>query len=135
MMKGTILTSSQNLSFSKDIVKHLPQAVRKKLPADIGIIAVSEKKSQALNRTYRGKDKATNVLSFFYSKGYGEIIVCPAVIRREAKAAGHLFEYQMTWMIVHGMLHLSGVHHEGSLRAGRTFERIEQGVLRKIEKG
>ena len=132
-MKGTShLTIKKNLSFSKDVVKHLSRVVQKKLPADVVIVAVSEKESWRLNRMYRQKDKPTNVLSFFYGKEYGEIIVCPTVIRREAKAQGNSFAYQMTWMIVHGMIHLSGVHHEASASKAKRFEKIEQRVLKSI---
>ena len=115
---------------SKNIVKLLPQAIRKGLPADIQIVEVSESESRRLNLIYRGKRKPANVLSFFYDKEYGEIIVCPALIRREAKAQGNSFEYQMTWMIVHGMIHLSGSHHEKSAVAAQQVSRLEQKILR-----
>lgn len=135
-MKGTvILTTQNNLSFSKRIVKHLPQAVRNGLPAEISVVSVSEKESAALNRRYRKKDKATNVLSFRYSKAYGEIIVCPPVIRSEAKKRGNVFHYQMTWRILHGMIHLSGLHHEKSEAAEKKFSRTEQKILARIFNG
>ena len=129
-MKGTrILTTQENLSFSKEIVKNLPLAIQKWLPKEIGIIEVSAQESLKLNRIYRGKKKPTNVLSFRYGQEYGEIIICPAVIRREAKEQGNSQAFQMTWMIVHGMLHLAGMHHEKSARMAEKVERIEQGVL------
>ena len=131
-MKSITRHTSKNLSFTNGIVKYLPQAMRKGLPADIQIAEVSEKESRRLNRLYRGKDKSANVLSFFYGKEYGEIIVCPSLIRREAKAQKHSFEYQMTWMILHGMIHLSGLHHEKSSGAARRAENIEQAILKKI---
>ena len=131
-MKDTFFYTPKNLSFAKDIVKLLPQAIHSGLTADIWVAEVSEKEARRLNRLYRGKDKPANVLSFFYSKEYGEIIVCPAVIRREAKAEKHSFEYQMTWMILHGMIHLSGTHHEKSLALARRVENIEQEILEKL---
>lgn len=131
-MKDTILHTPQNLSFSKEIVKHLPQAMRNKLSTDIAIVSVSEKKSLGLNRAYRNKRKPANVLSFFYGKEYGEIILCPVVIRREALEQKHSYKYQMTWMIVHGMIHLAGLHHETSARTRARFEKIEQDILKHI---
>ena len=129
-MKGTrILATQKNISFSKEIVKSLPLALKKRLPKEIGIIEVSVQESLKLNRIYRGKKKPTNVLSFRYGQEYGEIIICPAVIRREAKEQGNSQAFQMTWMIVHGMLHLAGMHHEKSARMAEKVERIEQGVL------
>ncbi len=102
------------------------------MPADIQIVEVSEKESRRLNFIYREKAKPANVLSFFYDKEYGEIIVCPVLIRREAKAQDNSFEYQMTWMIVHGMIHLSGLHHEKSDAAARRAEKAEQAILEKL---
>ena len=120
------------LSSARRIVKHLPQATAKRLPAQISVVPVSEKESRALNRQYRKKDKATNVLSFYYTKEYGEIIVCPSVIRHEAKAQKHSFEYQMTWMILHGMIHLSGLHHERSWKTAERTESVERKILRDL---
>ncbi|OHA04337.1 MAG: rRNA maturation RNase YbeY [Candidatus Sungbacteria bacterium RIFCSPHIGHO2_02_FULL_52_23] len=116
----------------KHIVKKFPQAVRKKLPGEIAVVAVSEKESQALNRVYRKKNKAANVLSFWYSKEYGEIIVCPSLIRLHARAEGHTYQYQMTWMILHGTIHLSGLHHETSAGIARRIETLEQKILDSI---
>lgn len=106
-----------------------PSALRSKLPREIRVISATEIVSRRLNRRYRAKDKPTNVLSFFYSPEYGEIIVCPAVIRVEAKTQANPLQYQMTWMVVHGMLHLSGVHHEHSRSAEARFQRIERRIM------
>ena len=133
-MKEIILHTQKNLSFSKRIVKDLPQTVRKRLPAEILVVSVAEKESQRINRQYRNKDKAANVLSFRYSDAYGEILVCPAVIRREARAQGHTFHYQMTWYILHGMIHLAGMHHEQSRAAAEKVHRLEQRILAKIKR-
>ncbi|MBI3442474.1 MAG: rRNA maturation RNase YbeY [Candidatus Sungbacteria bacterium] len=129
-MREVIL--QKNISFAKRIVKHLPQAIRNKLPVEITVVSVSAKESLALNRAYRKKRTPANVLSFFYSREYGEIMVCPVLIRAEAKARGNSFEYQMTWMIIHGMLHLAGIHHEASAKAERTFEKTERRALEKL---
>lgn len=131
-MKETVLHASQNIAFSKEIVKNLPQAIAKRLPVEISVVSVSEKESAELNRRYREKDKTTNVLSFRYGKEYGEIIVCPAVVRREARRQKHTFRYQMTWMILHGMIHLSGLHHEQSPVAAKKTEAVEKRILDTI---
>lgn len=116
------------------IKKKLPLSLRKKLPSQIGIIGISPKVSRRLNKIYRGKDKATNVLSFFYSKKYAEILVCPAVVQREARAQKHSYKYQMTWMVLHGTLHLAGIHHERSKLSADRAEKLEQNILSKIFK-
>ena len=132
-MKNTrILTTKKNLSFSKDIVKNLPADIRKRLPKEIAVIAVSEQESLKLNRRYRNKRKPTNVLSFLYGPAYGEIIVCPLVIAKDAKKQGNTKAFQMTWMVLHGMLHLAGLHHEKSEAMARRITHIEDAVLQKI---
>ena len=132
MKETIILHTPKTLSFSKRIVKCLPQAVWRRLPAEISVVAVSEKESAALNRRYRGKNKPANVLSFWYGKEYGEIIVCASIIRSEAKKEKHSFEYQMTWYILHGMIHLSGLHHEQSTAAAKKSEALEINILQTL---
>jgi len=116
----------------KKLVKRLPLLLQERLPAKIVVISIPSSKSRALNRQYRKKDRATSVLSFRYSDKYGEILVCPPVIRAEAKAQQHTFQYQMTWMIAHGMMHLSGLHHEKSREAGKRVARLEKKILQDL---
>ena len=130
-----ILRVGKNILSSSDIVKVVPSVLQKRLPKEIAVFELSASKSRALNRRYRKKDKAANVLSFWYSKEYGEIIVCPVVIRREARAQGHTYQYQMTWMILHGTIHLSGLHHEKSAAAAKKAEALEQKILGSLFNG
>ena len=79
----------------------------------LSIALVSEKRSQELNATYRKKDKPANVLSFTEPEfGLGELIICPAVVRKDAKKYDILFTSAMTWMVIHGLLHLLGYSHK-----------------------
>lgn len=117
------------LSLKTKAVKAFPAALRKKLPKDVGIVEVTSQESRKLNRIYRNKDRATNVLSFAYGPDYGELLICLPVIRREAKEQGHAFDYQVTWMIVHGIIHLAGLHHEKSRAAEQRVERLEKEIL------
>lgn len=116
-----------------EIIKRLlPRAVAKKLPSKIKVVSISWRESRILNKCYRHKNKPSNVLSFPYDLDYGEILVCPSVIRREAKKQGNSYKYQMTWMIIHGMLHLAGIHHEGSKRAARVVAELERSIMNKM---
>lgn len=85
----------------------------------LSIAFVSEKKSRELNATYRGKDKSTNVLSFPLSKTHGELILCPKVIQRESKDKeknfGMNFTNLLTYLVIHGMLHLQGMDHGNAM--------------------
>ena len=114
------------------IQRLMAPALRKKLPKTVAVVLIDAKKSATLNAVYHGKRKATNVLSFRYDNTYGEILICPAIIRKEAKKQGNAQAFQMTWMIVHGMLHLAGVHHEKSEAAERNVERMESAILKRF---
>lgn len=117
----------------KNIMPHLPKGIRRRLPKNINVVVVSAKESQKLNQRYRGKRKAANVLSFRYSPEYGEIIVCPEVIRRDAKKAGQPYRRETKSMLAHGLLHLAGLHHEKSPKARKKFEQVERKILSRFD--
>lgn len=88
---------------------------------------VGEKTSKEINKKYRGKNKPTNVLSFPLSKNEGEIIICPAVAKRESKDEtknfGKNFKELLGFLVIHGMLHLKGMEH------GKKMEMAEKKYL------
>lgn len=106
--------------------------LRKRLPRRIVTVGIPRQESQRLNLIYRRKNKPASVLSFLYSSDYGEILICPEVVRREAKEQGNSYKYQMTWMVIHGMLHLAGLHHEKSKTLAARFSKLESKILQKL---
>lgn len=88
------------------------------LPLSIRIVGVAE--SRRLNRTWRGKDKPTNVLSFPYADAgsfaagaaLGDLAICAPVVAREAREQGKSSRAHWAHMVVHGVLHLLGYDHE-----------------------
>ena len=93
-------------------------------------------RSRALNAHYRGRDHATNVLSFpappqgaAGSAGLlGDLVICPAVLRAEARAQHKSARAHWAHLVVHGVLHLAGYDHERADDA-RRMERREVRVL------
>ncbi|MFA5791660.1 MAG: rRNA maturation RNase YbeY [Candidatus Paceibacterota bacterium] len=81
----------------------------------LSIAYVDEKKSRELNKKYRNKNKATNILSFPLKKDMGEIILCPSVIKKEAKNFGKTFKQLLGFLVIHGMLHLEGMEHSSRM--------------------
>lgn len=90
--------------------------------AEIGLILLDEEDARTYNRDYRGKDYATNVLSFALNEGemmpdqisdglYGDLIICPQVVIREAGEQGKTVEQHFAHLTTHGMLHLMGYDH------------------------
>ncbi len=95
----------------------------------LSIAFVSEKKSQEINRKYRDKDKPTNVLSFSLRPNEGELVLCKAMIKREAKESGKNFDAWLGFLVIHGMLHLKGYEHSS------TMERLEAKYDKKYFSG
>jgi probable rRNA maturation factor len=89
--------------------------------------------SRRLNRRYRGKDHATNVLSFPYGTKplQGDLVVCAPVVAREAREQGKDVRAHHAHMLVHGLLHLAGLDHEGD-RDARRMEARERTILAKL---
>ena len=76
---------------------------------------VAEAEARRLNREFRGKDYATNVLSFPYAEGglpEGDVVICAPVVAREARAQGKAVDAHHAHLLVHGILHLAGYDHE-----------------------
>ena len=95
---------------------------------------VDAKEGRTLNRDFRGKDYATNVLTFVYETQpvLGDLVICTAVVRRETKEQGKLFKAHLAHMVVHGMLHLQGYDHEtGAVDAAR-MEARERAILARF---
>ena len=90
---------------------------------------------QALNNAYRGKDYATNVLSFPYEREpvvCGDLVICAPVVEREAVAQGKSAEAHYAHLIVHGLLHLQGYDHEASNKEARLMEHQECVILASL---
>ncbi|MCY4356830.1 MAG: rRNA maturation RNase YbeY [Gammaproteobacteria bacterium] len=98
--------------------------------------------AQALNRQYRGKSSATNVLSFpaqlptavlenLEIQPLGDIAVCPELVESEAVAQNKSLESHWAHILIHGMLHLLG-HDHVQESAATAMETIEIGVLKKF---
>ena len=94
---------------------------------DVNLRIVGEREGRALNRTYRKKDYATNVLTF----ETGDVVLCHPVIRREARAQGKSVAAHYAHLVVHGVLHLRGYAHEKKRDAAR-MEAREVRLLRRV---
>ena len=96
----------------------------------VTVRVVDEDEARILNRQYRGRDYATNVLSFSYQTVpcSGDLILCAPVIERESGAQGKDLEAHYAHLIVHGILHLQGFDHEQDASA-KEMEALETSVM------
>jgi probable rRNA maturation factor len=112
---------------------------RAALTRDAGVTLrfVGETEGKALNRRYRGRDRATNVLAFVYHEGRGthgieaDVVFCVPVLRREAGEQGKLLGAHSAHLVVHAMLHLQGYDHAEAADAAR-MEARETAILARL---
>jgi probable rRNA maturation factor len=103
-------------------------------PAELTVRFVNAEEGQTLNRGYRGKDYATNVLTFAYTEGedsgvtQADIILCTDVLQREAAEQGKSVEAHAAHLLVHGVLHAQGYDHEAEEDAAE-MEGLEIEIL------
>ena len=105
-----------------------------RVDAEVTIRIVDAQEALALNSTYRGKDYATNVLTFPLTETphlMGDIIVCAPVVVAEAAAQNKSLEAHFAHLTVHGVLHLHGYDHEIEAQA-ELMESLEITILQKL---
>ncbi|MBC5764896.1 rRNA maturation RNase YbeY [Ramlibacter albus] len=97
-------------------------------PGEIAVRIVGEEEGRSLNRQYRGKDYATNVLTFDYTREpvvSADLVLCGPVVEREAKEQGKDLEAHYAHLLVHGTLHAQGYDHETNERDALEMEALE----------
>ncbi|CAL93397.1 rRNA maturation RNase YbeY [Azoarcus olearius] len=110
--------------------------------AEVTVRLVGETEGRALNLGYRGKDYATNVLTFVYGEEggapavegmplMGDLVLCVPVVVREAAEQGKALDAHFAHLVVHGMLHLQGLDHEDDAEA-EAMETAETNILRGL---
>jgi probable rRNA maturation factor len=106
--------------------------------SELDVRLVGPGESRALNARYRGHDHATNVLSFpalpsaaAVAGWLGDLVLCPAVVRSEARSQHKSARAHWAHLVVHGVLHLRGLEHELPAQA-RRMERREIACLRRL---
>ena len=100
--------------------------------AEITVRIVNLEEGQALNRSYRKKDHATNVLTFDYAQSpvvMADLVLCAPVVAQEAKAQGKTLAAHYAHLLVHGTLHAQGWDHETSMKDAKAMEAHEVTVL------
>jgi probable rRNA maturation factor len=109
-------------------------------PAELAIRFVDAAEGQTLNRDYRGKDYATNVLTFAYNEGaeiaedeatQADIVLCTDVLQREAEEQKKTVEEHVAHLVVHGVLHAQGFDHENDEEA-EEMEQLERDIMEAL---
>ncbi|UGA36099.1 rRNA maturation RNase YbeY [Chromobacterium haemolyticum] len=107
--------------------------------AQVSILIVDADEGRQMNRDYRGKDYATNVLSFALNEGdpvpglplIGDLVLCAPVVEKEAAEQNKPLQAHYAHLLVHGMLHLQGFDHEQDDEA-ETMETLETAIMQRL---
>ncbi len=103
--------------------------------AEITVRIVGAEEGQALNRDYRQRDYATNVLTFDYTQEpivTADLVLCAPVVAREAAEAGKTLQAHYAHLLVHGTLHAQGWDHETGEEDAEAMEARERQVMARL---
>ena len=144
-MSASAMTDAHKLSLSVQYAsnaKKMPTRqqfrrwVKAALERDVqmALRIVDEIEGRALNLAYRGRDYATNVLTFVYDERlplYGDVVICAPVVEREAQEQGKELLAHYAHLTLHAVLHLQGYDHQKQREADR-MEARETALLLKL---
>jgi probable rRNA maturation factor len=132
------------------MTKNLRRAAEKILSAlgspdsEVSVSIVGDRTIRRLNRDYLGRDKTTNVISFSLQEGefgglnpaaLGDVVVSADTAAREAEEGGLTFDQRLTFLLLHGILHLTGFDHERSgQEEARRMEEKERELFGMLER-
>lgn len=126
---------------ARSALERIDSAAAKAADGELSLVLTSDEHVGALNATFRGNNRPTNVLSFPAQGPHdaapgspvllGDVVLAFETISREARAQGKTFENHSCHLIVHGVLHLLGYDHESESGA-RDMERLEIDVLASL---
>jgi len=125
-------THMPHLPTKQQLKRWVRAAVR--VETEVAVRIVDAEEGRALNSAYRGKDYATNVLTFPLTEEphlMGDIIICAPVVESEAHAQNKSLEAHYAHLTVHGILHLHGYDHETEPQA-ELMEALEVTILQKL---
>jgi len=102
--------------------------------ASLGVRFAGDRALRRANRAFRGKDRATDVLSFPGARGpegwhLGDVLISVPTARRQAAAAGHPVARELKVLLLHGLLHCLGHDHETD---GGTMDRLERRLRKRL---
>jgi len=104
-------------------------------PAELTVRIVGDNEGRQLNRDYRGRDYATDVLTFDYAQAprvQADLVLCAPVVERDAAALGLPLADHYAHLLVHATLHAQGWDHEQGAAQARRMQARERDILRAL---
>jgi probable rRNA maturation factor len=131
------LINQSDISMPKKFLRECYHFLQRdlKLPnSELTVVFLNTAPAKKINQQYRKKNYATDVLSFESEipGELGELIMCPQVLKKQAKEHGHNFRAELAYMLIHGVLHLLGYDHEKSEKEAKKMFRIQDQLFDRI---
>ena len=131
----------------RELARFLRQAIEATgLAGEVSVLLTEDEAIRTLNRTYRGKDKATDVLSFPAAETAvgiaGDLVISLETALTQAEERGHTLDMEIRLLLLHGLLHLAGYDHEADNGAMRRKEArlrrelgLKAGLIERVQEG
>lgn len=136
MSKIQIINKTRSL-INKTLIKKVVDKILKNEVGEVkvNVVFVGEKCMRDLNKTYRGIDSPTDVLTFVYKDQdlFGEIFICPRQIEKNAMKYKQSYLTEMIRVVIHSCLHLSGYDHELSDKRSKELFIKQEKYLKEVE--
>lgn len=128
MIEVNNLTTNQiDKKFLIELAKNVLRGENKKI--DVSVVLVGQARIRGLNKKYRGKNKATDVLSFQYDQS-GEIVICLKEVKKNTKKSGLTVKKELANVLIHGILHILNYNHEKSVKVAEIMEKKQNYYLK-----
>ena len=100
---------------------------------ELSVVLVKPEEIKKVNNIYRKKNKPTDVLSFEGAENnLGEVLICPSVVKGNSEKNKLNFQEEISFVLIHGILHLLGYDHEGSKAQEKKMEQKQEYYLTRI---
>lgn len=126
---NNLTAGSVDEEFLKRVAKKVLKGENKK-ELELSLVFVGQERMRKLNRKYRGKNRATDVLAF--GNGLNEIVICPGEVKKNAKKYKTVFKKELARVLVHGVLHLLRYEHKKGEKEARKMQKKEEDYVQTI---
>ncbi len=110
------------------------QNLQLKKDQELTVVFLDPKPAKKINEQYRKKSYATDILSFEGASpaDLGELVICPQVLKKQAKEHDLSFKAELAYMLIHGVLHLLGYDHEKSKKEAKKMFEIQDQLFDRL---
>jgi probable rRNA maturation factor len=130
-----IIANHSEIAFPRKWVKQVMSFIAKQSSGklsktlkhqEVTIVFLNPTEAKKLNRIFRKKNYATDILSFASAgeRSLGELVICPQMLKKQAKEHKHSFKAELAYMLIHGVLHLMGHEHEGGTASAKRKAKL-----------